>query len=390
MNILALYPGLNPNVNDIAYALNYIADEMGHDITVITSRQNRTKAVADSTAYEEMGRLKIHRPYKTYTQMIWYPQMQSHAVRGIAKRAEPDVIICSQEYNMRLARFLQARLMRETGRAVPIVLITEFAGKLADGAMAGKLIPTLMPLFGVPMRGTRYWEWLRQHAAEIITYDAADIERLDVLSTDGPRVTYVPWCNQLPPSFEKPTTREKRMFYIGSFSAHKNTDSLAWVVPQVLEETDTEYVLLIGPGDTQVVDDLIAVYGDKVRYQPGCSRMEALEYCASSYFSFTPLNISFGGLLGDSWGVGTPVVSTPGSTKLVDGVNALIPPSQDEMGTTVQRLFSEPDLYQQLQVGGDSYYQQRGAAAVGSQIVAVLERAVEAYRARSDVALASV
>lgn len=378
MNILALYPGLNPSVNDVAFALDHIANQIGHNVTVITARESRTKAVTDSPAYEELGNLRIHRPYKSYTQMIWYPQMQSAAVKFIMTKAEPDVIICSQEYNMRLARYIQHSLQHQSGRHVPIVLITEFAGRLADGTIPGKLLPTVMPLLGVPMRGRRYWSWLCKHSAEVITYDAADIERLSKLSDHGTQVTYIPWCNQLPPNFEKPTERHKRMFYIGSFSAYKNTDSLAWVVPQVLESTDTEEVLLIGPGDTKVVDDLIEKYGDKIQYKPGCSRMEALAYCASSAFAFTPLNISFGGLLGDSWAVGTPVVSTPGSTKLEDGVNALIPPSQDEMGATVQRLYDDPALYAQLQAGGDSYYQQRSAPAVGSQIVAVLERAIHA------------
>jgi len=382
MNILALYPGLNPSVNDVAFALNYIADELSHNITVITARESQTKAVTDSPKYEEIGNLHIHRPYKSYTQMIWYPQMQSAAVKQVAAEVNPDVIICSQEYNMRLARYMQQSCERLStkqgaGKKIPIVLITEFAGRLADGTIPGKLLPTVMPMLGVPMWGKAYWRWLRKHASEIITYDAADIDRLEQLSAGGTKVTYVPWCNQLPPDFEKPAERHKRMFYIGSFSAYKNTDSLAWVVPQVLEETETEEVLLIGPGDTQVVNDLIAKYGKKIQYKPGCSRMEALVYCASSYFAFTPLNISFGGLLGDSWAVGTPVVSTPGSTKLEDSVNALIPPTQDEMGKTVQRLYSEPDLYRQLQAGGDSYYQQRSASAVGSQIVAVLERAIQ-------------
>ena len=46
------------------------------------------------------------------------------------------------------------------------------------------------------------------------------------------------------------------MVYIDSFSRRKNTDALGWAIPQILVQTPTERALLIGPGETKVVESL--------------------------------------------------------------------------------------------------------------------------------------
>ena len=126
MRILGIYPGLNPAVSDIAHALAHIGD-LGHKVTVITARRNPSKSINQSTAYEEMRGLHIHRLYETFNQMIWFPWMRHRAVRSVARAFQPDVILCSQEFNMRLARTIQ----RE--HPVPIVLVVELFTVEPDG-----------------------------------------------------------------------------------------------------------------------------------------------------------------------------------------------------------------------------------------------------------------
>lgn len=376
MRILGIYPGLNPAVSDIAHALAHIGD-LGHIVTVITARRNPSKSITQSSAYEEMRELHIHRLYETFNQMIWFPWMRHRAVRSVARAFQPDVILCSQEYNMRLARTIKKE------HPVPIVLVVELPGELADGHIRGRLAPRLLPLMGVPARGEKFWDWLCWQAAAVVTTNPAYADRPDRLrrlSLHDTPVFYVPYCNQLPTDFTMPDTREPRVIYIGAFSEFKNTAALAWVIPQILESTPTETALLIGSGDIQVVEELQRRYGEQIQHISGCSRRKALELIAGSFFAFTPMTRGGWGMIGDAWAVQTPVVTIPGNSELSDGVNALIPPANDQIAATVRRLYSDQDLYKGLQSGGRERYQKHSAASVGSQLAAVLEQTVKSHQ----------
>ena len=369
MRILAIYPGLNPDVNDIAQALIHIA-EQGHDVLVMTARQNMSKSVSNEKRYQQVGPLEIHRPFSTFREMVWFPQRRQGDVKAIADRFQPDVVFCSQEYNMRIAHMLQERYN------VPLVLAVEFAGMISRGEFKNRILPRMMPLWGVPS-GVRYWEWLRQCASAIITYNPMDVPILEELSSGGTPVTYVPWCNQLPEDFVAPPKREKRMIYIGGFAKKKNTDALGWIVPEILSNTPTESALLIGSGEIQVVTYLQQKLGERVEYIPGCSRLDALNYIASSHFSFTTMKIGFGGLIGDSWAVETPLVTVPGNTALKHTINALVPESSETLSQTVMRLYEEPELFLQLQRGGRYEYGLHSAENVGGLILDTILGVVE-------------
>jgi glycosyltransferase involved in cell wall biosynthesis len=370
MNILAIYPGLNLEMNEFAYVMQQLA-EQGHHVTVITARQNPMKGIQNSPVFEQIGRLRIYRPYKNFDQMIYFPRLQGQVIQSIVDRAQPEIIFCSQEYNMQLAKMVQHYAR------VPIVLAVEDAGRIAAGVIPGKIRPKLMWLVGVPTYGRFYWRWLCHQSDAIITYDANDVDCLQKLSAIGTPVHYIPWCNPLPRDFVMPDQRENRLIYIGTFSQRKNTDALGWMIPQILQQTPTERALLIGPGDTGVVDTLQKQFGDRVQYLPGCSRKEALTYLAASFFALTPMQTGFGGLIGDAWSVATPLVTIPGNRALIHKQDALIPATPDEVAATVNCLFTNPALYQTLQAGGAQRAQKSSVAGVAGQMIHVISQVVQ-------------
>lgn len=365
MKILAIYPGLNPGMNEYAYVMQALAD-MGHEVTVITARANPMKGIADSAPLEISGNLRIHRPYRNHDHMMYAFWTQRAEVARIAAAAAPDIILCSQEYNFLLARMIQRQLK------VPMALAVEDAGRIARGHFPGRLRPKLLRLLGVPITASRYWPWLASQSDAIMTYDSTDIPRLESLSTAGAPVSFIPWCNPLPDGFIKPPSREKRVVYIGTFNPHKNTNALGWAIPQILEQTPTEQALLIGPGDTAVVDTLKQRYGDRIRYLAGCSRLEALAYLAGSHFAFTPLKAGYGGFIGDAWNVETPLLTVSGTVALIDGEDALVPASDDMVGALARQLYDDPALYRRLQEGGARRAAATSAPAVAASIADVL------------------
>lgn len=367
MNILALYPGLNLEINEFAYVMQHLADS-GHRVTVITAQQNPMKGIQASPPYEESGQLRIYRPYQTYNQMVYFPRSRLQQVQTIVENAAPDVLFCSQEYNMLLAKMIQRRV------PMPMVLAVEFAGRLAEGKIPGRIRTKLMWLVGVPTVGRYYWRWLCQAANGIITFDPTDRARLHELSSCGPQVHYVPWCNPQPTAISKPLERKKQVVYIGSFSRYKNTDALGWAIPQILDQTPTECALLIGPGETKVVETLQEQYGARIEYRPACSRPEALTAIAASFFAFTPSKAGFGGFIGDAWSMETPVVTVPGIEGLTHNQEVLIPATEDQLAATVNRLYEEPALYCALQAGGAARAEQSSVPSVAAQILAVLSQ----------------
>lgn len=366
MKILAIYPGLNPGMNEYAYVMQALAD-MGHEVTVITARANPMKGIADSAPLEISGNLRIHRPYRNHDHMMYAFWTQRSEVMRITKAAQPDVVLCSQEYNFLLARMIQRQL------GVPMALAVEDAGRIARGYFPGRVRPKLLRFLGVPIIGKRYWPWLARQSDAVMTYDSTDIPRLDELATTGGvPVNFIPWCNPLPEGFVKPAVREKRVVYIGTFNPHKNTNALGWAIPQILDQTPTEYALLIGPGDTAVVDTLKQRYGDRIRYLAGCSRLEALAYLAGSHFAFTPLKAGYGGFIGDAWNVETPLLTVSGTVGLVDQIDALVPAHDQDVGRLARLLYEDPALYRRLQEGGRLRAEKSSAVGVAKHMAEVL------------------
>jgi glycosyltransferase involved in cell wall biosynthesis len=373
MRVLCLYPGLNPEVNDVAQVLAYLSS-VGEDVAVITATRNPSKAVASSESFEEFAGVRIYRPYKSFSEMMWIPQKRLGACRAILHDSRPDVILCSQEYNMRLALLLREQ------QDVPIVLVTEYGGDLADGVKRGRRARTFLPLLGVPARGKRFWAWLCQNSAAVITAYPGDGAREEELSGYGSPVYHVPWCNELP--VYRPVERREpsRAAYVGTFSRKKNTQEFGVTIPLILEHTPVEEFIAVGSGDIGVVNKLVKQYGPRMRHVAGLSRRAALELLSGCYFAYTPVKRGGWGFIGDCWGTRTPLVVTHNDYQLNDGMDAVVVSSSHDIPQAVMRLYKDEDLYKTLQEQGFCRHKAHTARAVGDQYRQVLREAVDGRR----------
>jgi len=373
MKILAIYPGLNPSVNDIARALIFLVQQ-GHEVRVITARSNQSKSAQDQAIHQVIEGLDIFRPYaRFFPDMIFTPAARLLPLQGMLDRFNPDVLLCSQEFTIRIG--LAGRQMLDVD--IPIVVVTEFAGDLADRGYPGLIANLTFPLVGLP-RGKRFWTWLCAQSDAVITCYPGDANRLDALKCNDTSVHFVPWCNELPPDFQPATERDRGLaVYIGHFSPWKNTDAFLEIAPAVLDATPTRRILFVGSGKTRVIQALNK-WGPRVEHIPGLPRAEALRVLSNAYYGITPTQRGGWGFIGDCWAVQTPVVGFSNDYQLHHKRDAMVASSVKEMTDGIQELYASSDLYCDLQrAGHNRYMQDHTAKAVGAAYETILLQAVD-------------
>lgn len=371
MKVLAFYPALNPVVNDIVHVLVYLLHE-GHQVQVITARQNKSKSTMDDSSHEIVEGLPIHRIYPSFfPDMLYRINSQYSSLRRLAQEFNPDLLLCSQEFTSKIG--LETK--RILGRDIPIVVVSEFAGDLADRGYSGVIANLTFPLIGIP-RGKRFWPWLSAQSEAVITCYPGDIHRIDELATQGTDVLYVPWCNQLPKNYlTSPVKDQETAVYIGNFSRFKNTDSFINIVPAILECTPTNRMVLVGCGKTRVVETLRKRFGRRIKHYPGLSRTDALQLMSEAYYGISPIMKGGWGFIGDCWAVKTPLVCISNDYQLNPGRDAIVSKDLGELIEGIKSLYSDTNLYKSIQEAGfDRYVRNHTSRAVGSAYDMVLRQ----------------
>lgn len=363
MKVLAIYPALNPKVNDIAHALAYLARQ-GFSVRVITAKSNKSKSSVDSVECEDFDGVRIHRPYDSFfPEMILWPRNKTPQIESVLREFIPDVILCSQEFSVNLGLIIKKIL----GDKPKMVVISEFAGELADRGYQGLVANLIFPLAGMP-RGRRFWGWLKRQTDAVITCYPFDQHRLGDLGSDGKPVYYAPWCNELPPDIQSADERDKELaVYIGTFSQWKNTDEFEKLVPEIINRTSTKKFIFVGKGRTRVLETLRRKYGQSIGHIPGLPRKEALEILSKAYYGITPVKRGGWGFYGDCWGLKTPVVSLYNDYDLHHLGDAIVGYSVDGVIEGINQLQNNPILYKAIQAKGvQRYLQNHTSAAVGT------------------------
>jgi glycosyltransferase involved in cell wall biosynthesis len=362
MNVLSIYPGMNERC-DNSHMLTHLLGK-GVKMSVIACRDMAYKGAGTLPACENMAGIPIHRLFDTHMDMFAFPRSRIEQCRKIAADLKPDLIFCSQELNMRLALVLQKTLR------VPIVLLVEDAGRIDSGeAYRNTKFSFAMNFFGVPS-GPRLWGWLSKRADALITCHPKDSNELSVLARFGKPVYFLPWPTYVPSEFTFPLQKvTHRGIYVGSLSPSKNTHVFERLLPRILRETPTEEFLVIGPGPhVKTIEKLQKETNGAVKHLLGVSRLEALQLMASSFYAYTPVLRGGWGFIGDCWSTKAPLVMTHNDEYVVDGQNALVADSEDDLIADINRLYSEPELYVKLQQNGLAESCKKDAAVVGDQL----------------------
>lgn len=367
MRVLCIYPGMDIKVNDNAHALLYLKNA-GVDVAVICSRMCSLKSAEKRSKFEEMQGIPIHRIYEDFPEQSSFPVKRYDQVCRVARRFQPDVIFCSVQSNMFIANKLKADL------GVPVVLLVEYAHdptKLLRRRWYLGLKPLARPVVNV------YWRWLSKNAQAIITSFIGDKPYLQHLSRYGAPVYYVPWCNHIPEGISAGDDEKNRErgIYIGSLSRRKNTQEFAETIPRILERTPVREFVVVGPGSgVEVVQRLKDRYGERIKYTPSVPRIEALELIGNSFFSYTPVRDGGWGFIGDSWGVGTPLIVTHNEYGFRDRVDSLVVDRIGNIDLFVNELYRDPQLYGRIREGGrQRALRDHSAKEVGDKCLRIFE-----------------
>ena len=221
-----------------------------------------------------------------------------------SRSLKPSVTLCHLAENMPLATNIQRYLK------VPIVLHEEVASKIVNSAFVGRWqTRAVRVLMGQPITGKSYWSWLCQRADALITSEPHDKAQLESLGAYGKPLYYLPWPDRIPETCALPAKRCKfRAIYAGTLLPNKNTQELSWIIPLILEKTETKEFVIVGSGSHErVIEKLKQQFGERIIRIPSLPRCEVLKLIAGSQYAFSPVKEGGWGFLGDCWGTRTPL-----------------------------------------------------------------------------------
>lgn len=353
---------------DNAHMLTRLIDRKVQ-MSIITSKTGDLKGKGSLPEYEDMSGIPVHRVFDRRMDMFTFPLGKIKRCLQIASDLTPDLIFCSQEYDMRLALELQKRFH------VPVVLLVEDAGRINSGENhISYKFDFLMGVLGIPS-GRKFWDWLCKRASAIITCHPKDKARLSELSNFHKPIYYLPWPTFVPAGFNYSSPRKvTRGIYIGSLYPFKNTQVFEQTLPRILKETDTEEFLVIGPGPhAKMIKKLQEETKNAIKYYPSLSRLDALNMIASSYYAYTPVNVGGWGFIGDCWSMKTPIVMSHNDQYVIGELNALVAKNEDDLISNINRLYDDPDLFLKLQQNGFEESKKRSANSVGDELYDIFE-----------------
>jgi len=363
---------MSKHTNDNAFMLVRLR-EKGAKLLIITSASLGQKGSGRLPTYEIMDGIPIYRLYRDQQEIFLFPSKKLRNVLATARAFKPDLILCSQELNMRLALLIQKFLKK------PIVLLVEDAGRIFSGEAYPSLkMKTILGYFGIPLGGSRYWSWLCRKAEILITCHPRDQQILASLSMHKKQVFYLPWPSYVPDGFQYAYTRDKRRgIYVGSLYPFKNTQEFERTLPLILEKTNTEQFTIVGPGPhSAIIKALKRRYGNSIQYINQLSRTEALKLISGCFYAYTPVKIGGWGFIGDCWSMRTPIVMTHNDNYVTSNVNALVARNENDLVENIRRLYNDPELYGRLQRNGYEEYTKRKADAIGDKLYCILEKAL--------------
>jgi glycosyltransferase involved in cell wall biosynthesis len=354
VNILALYPGLNPTFDEVIYALTPLVAQ-GHAVTVITSRISALKSAEQGSDYEDFQGVQVHRLYSTPQEMTSTPEVQQSKLTQLIEQLQPDVLFINSFHTLPLARLIRAR------RPMPTLLRLESADPLV---LLQRRYYLGLPPLGRLVGGAK-WRNVLAECDAVMTNDPADLPHLSRLGGRRGNVYYAAHCAQQPAGVELAATRDRsEMIYIGSLIRHKNCSEWLKTLPLLFENTPVERFTVIGRGPfLHVVEELRKRFGSRIEHIPGVTRNEALARLSGAWFAYTE-SPSGWGFLCDAWSTNTPVLCPRSTFNIIPGWTGMMPQNPGALVSNVQRLYDDPDYYAALQEGGMLRYQSEHTAGI--------------------------
>jgi glycosyltransferase involved in cell wall biosynthesis len=357
LKILAIYPGLNPVYDEVAYALPPLLAR-GCEVRVVTTRTSALKSTELAAEFENFRGVGISRIYDNLPQLVAHPETRLPQVLALLEEFSPDLLLVNSFHCLPLLKLLRQR------SDIPAVLRVESADPL--------ILLRRRYYLGIPalgrIAGRARWRQVAGQVEALMTNDPSDLPQLGSFDTRGRSTYYAGHCAQRPDDLALAAQRDRgEMIYIGSMIRHKNCDVWLKTVPALFDNTPVERFTVIGRGPyLPVVEQLKKRFGKRITHIPGVTRREAMERLSGAHFAYTESSSGWG-FLCDAWSTGTPLLCPQSNFCIVPGWTGMMPRTPQALISNVRRLYDDADYYRTLQQGGAIRYAAEHTADVVSQ-----------------------
>ncbi len=147
----------------------------------------------------------------------------------------------------------------------------------------------------------------------------------------------------------------------------------------ILEKTPPEKFVVIGPGPISGgILQLKDKYSGRVEYIKSLPRTEAISYLNRSFYAYTPVTKGGLGLIGDCWGVKTPLIATHSMGGFLrDREDTLISKKIKSIDKVINELYTNKELYNSLTDSGyKRYLKDHTKEAVGENYLNIFSSVV--------------
>lgn len=216
------------------------------------------------------------------------------------------------------------------------------------------------------------------------TVTVSGLER-DILSRRGAKSVWVIPTIHTPVASVTPFEQRERLLFLGSYRHPPNVDAVFWLCREIMPiiwATHPEIRLtLLG---YRPPPEVLALANDRVTV-PGY--VEQLEpFFQRSRLFVAPLRFGAGinGKIGQSLSFGLPTVATSVGAEgleLADGVDVLIANSAQDFAVAVQKLYSDPHMWQQLSLNGLRHMERNRPEAIRPTVENMLDSLVARVKA---------
>ena len=342
------------------YAIYNEISKKNNKVLIITQRENINKGRDQplNPKMEISENIIIHRIFNRlkHLKSFTYQIIFSRKIYSLTNSFKPDIIICEEVSNFRMALRLKKKLK------IPLVTRVEFA---YNPDVPYRQMERFLSKFKNPITkdfipkliGTKIWNWVTQNSEGVISCFFEDNKR-DFSHGNDLLTTYIPWPSNIPIKTKSAKKNKDTAVFIGAFDRHKNLEEFLTIIPELLNKSVIEKFIFVGTGDyLYVVNRLKNKYPDNIIHIPSLERNECLEIIQNSFVSISTATRGGWGFIGDSFAMKTPIVCTNNHYDLAHLKDSIITSPKD-ITNDLEKLKANDDLYNSIIKNGYLKYQQ--------------------------------
>lgn len=333
IRVLAIYPGFDPAINEMAMAWEKCASAGDVEFLAFAPTYDQLKNTASRSSNLKRGRFSIN----------WiegsFPLRLDKSVFDAAIEFNPDIVVAGTARNLKAARKIATRVNAK------LVLHQEFF-------QTDDLFVNRRKYLGLRFMLPSVARYLRSNILKQVdrVWVSDPVEAKNSKGKSS-KLRYLPWPHPdpEPEGIIAAADRDRnKTVYIGSISLAKSADVLAEYLCELLRQFPEKNLELVGPiidaTGKAALDRISDCAGKRLAYRPGASRNESMKMLSGVPFVFVPGTSLSWGLIGDAWRRGTLVIVQAEHYDLVKDENCIVVRTAAEFIEVVKKLEGNPQF----------------------------------------------